>query len=238
MAAKKAPINTSLTRGEIVTGMIFFCVYYLVMPFVLTPILNGVGKLLGTSIGSSLGNLIYYFVLFVVALAVFWHYLGANLSALFNHLNRSCSTFFVGLIAFYGLNELLYRLTHTLMGNRVNLNDVTITAQAGVAPHMTAVILILLAPFVEELLFRGLIFGALRENSRAVAYGVSALLFAFGHVLHQLVGGLDISALTLIFQYLAPGLVFAWVYDRAGNIWPSVLLHALVNALAFFVIIV
>ncbi len=237
MAGKKAPIQVSLSRGEIVTGMIFFCVYYLVMPFVLTPILNGVGKLLGTSIGTSLGNLIYYFVLFVVTLAVFWHYLGNNLSALFNRLNRSCSSLFVGLIAFYGLNELLYRLTHTLLDSHVNLNDVTITAQAGVAPHMTGVILILLAPFVEEVLFRGLIFGALRENSRAVAYGVSALLFAFGHVLHQLAGGLDVGALTLIFQYLAPGLVFAWVYDRAGNIWPSILLHSLVNALAFFVIL-
>ncbi len=57
-------------------------------------------------------------------------------------------------------------------------------------------------------------------------------------VLRQVTLGLDLGALTLIFQYLAPGLVFAWVYERAGNIWPSVLLHALVNALAFFVIIV
>ena len=238
MAGKKAPISTSMTRSEIVTGMIFFFVYYLVMPFALTPVLNLISKLLGTSIGTSLGNLLYYFVLFAVTLAVFWRYLGANLSALARHLNRSCISLFAGLIAFYGLNELIYRVSASLLDSHVNLNDVTITAQAGIAPHMMAVILILLAPFVEEVLFRGLIFGSLRENSRVVAYVISALLFAFGHVLRQLTLGLDLGALTLIFQYLAPGLVFAWVYERAGNIWPSVLLHALVNALAFFVVMV
>lgn len=237
MAGKKAPISTSMNRNEIVTGMIFFFVYYLVMPFALSPILHLIAKLLGTSIGTSLGNLLYYFVLFAVTLAVFWRYLGVNLSALARHLNRSCISLFAGLIAFYGLNELLYRVSSVLLDSHVNLNNVTITAQAGVAPHMMAVILVLLAPFVEEVLFRGLIFGALRENSRAVAYVISALLFAFGHVLQQLTLGLDLGALTLIFQYLAPGLVFAWVYERAGNIWPSVLLHALVNALAFFVVI-
>jgi len=238
MAGKKAPIKTSLHRSEIVSGMIFFAVYYLVMPFALNPILNLVGKLLGTSIGTSLGNLLYYFALFAVTLAVFWRYLGVNLAALGRNLNRSCISLVAGLIAFYGLNELLYRASSALLDSHVNLNDVTITAQAGIAPHMMAVILILLAPFVEEVLFRGLIFGALKENSRAVAYIVSALLFAFGHVLRQVTLGLDLGALTLIFQYLAPGLVFAWVYERAGNIWPSVLLHALVNALAFFVIII
>ncbi|MBR4869855.1 MAG: CPBP family intramembrane metalloprotease [Oscillospiraceae bacterium] len=237
MAGKKAP-NTSLTHGETVTGLIFFAVYYLVMPFALTPLLNGIGKVLGTSIGTSLGNLLYYFVLFVVSLAIFWHFLGVNLAALGRHLNRSCISLAAGLIAYYGLNELLYRLSAALLDSHVNLNDVTITAQAGVAPHMMAVILILLAPFVEELLFRGLIFGSLRKNSRVVAYVISALLFAFGHVLRQVTLGLDLGAMTLIFQYLAPGLVFAWVYERAGNIWPSVLLHALVNALAFFVIII
>ncbi|MBR4869193.1 MAG: CPBP family intramembrane metalloprotease [Oscillospiraceae bacterium] len=237
MAGKKAP-STSLTHGETVSGLIFFAVYYLVMPFALTPLLNGIGKVLGTSIGSSLGNLLYYFVLFVVTLAIFWHFLGVNLAALGRHLNRSCISLAAGLIAFYGLNELLYRVSSALLDSHVNLNDVTITAQAGIAPHMMAVILILLAPFVEEILFRGLIFGSLRKNSRAVAYIISALLFAFGHVLRQVTLGLDLGALTLIFQYLAPGLVFAWVYERAGNIWPSVLLHALVNALAFFVIII
>ena len=237
MAGKKAP-NTSLTRGETVSGLVFFAVYYLVMPFALTPLLNGIGKVLGTSIGTSLGNLLYYFVLFVITLAIFWHFLGVNLAALGRHLNRSCISLFAGLIAFYGLNELLYRVSSALLDSHVNLNDVTITAQAGIAPHMMAVILLLLAPFVEEVLFRGLIFGSLRQNSRVMAYIISAVLFAFGHVLRQVTLGLDLGALTLIFQYLAPGLVFAWVYERAGNIWPSVLLHALVNALAFFVVMV
>ena len=33
-------------------------------------------------------------------------------------------------------------------------------------------------------------------------------------------------------QYLVPGLVMAWTYERSGTLWGSVLLHAAVNGLA------
>ena len=43
-------------------------------------------------------------------------------------------------------------------------------------------IVVLLAPFVEEVLFRGLVFGCLKEKSRIFAYILSCALFAFLHV--------------------------------------------------------
>ena len=36
----------------------------------------------------------------------------------------------------------------------------------------------------------------------------------------------------LMLQYLVPGLVLAWAYERSGTLWGSILLHAAVNALA------
>lgn len=58
-------------------------------------------------------------------------------------------------IALYGLNELVYRLTRLLVNNHTNLNDSTISAQIHDAPRVTLLIVIFLAPFVEEVLFRG-----------------------------------------------------------------------------------
>ena len=48
--------------------------------------------------------------------------------------------------------------------------------------HILAVMSVVMAPIVEEPLFRGLLFGCIRPRSRASAYIVSALLFSLYHV--------------------------------------------------------
>ena len=47
----------------------------------------------------------------------------------------------------------------------------------------------------------------------------------------------DLRYFALAVQYLVPGLVFAWVFDRSGTLWSSFLLHALVNALALWLML-
>ena len=112
----------------------------------------------------------------------------------------------------------------------------TIAAQVASAPRMTALIVVLLAPFVEEVLFRGLVFGCLKEKSRIFAYILSCALFAFLHVWTAAVSNWDLGYLILMLQYLVPGLVFAWAYEHSGTLWTSILIHALVNALSLFTI--
>ena len=104
------------------------------------------------------------------------------------------------------------------------------------APRMTVLIVVLLAPFVEEVLFRGLVFGCLKEKSRIFAYILSCALFAFLHVWTAAVSNWDLGYLILMLQYLVPGLVFAWAYEHSGTLWTSILLHMLVNALSLFTI--
>ena len=125
-----------------------------------------------------------------------------------------------------------YRLLGLLLDGRTNLNDVTISAQLGDAPRSTVLIVVFLAPFVEEVLFRGYLFGNLRQHSRWAAYAVSCLLFAFLHVWPFAVVERDITYFLLMLQYLVPGLVLAWTYERSGTLWGSVLLHGVVNALS------
>ena len=115
--------------------------------------------------------------------------------------------------------------------------DPTISAQIEDAPHMTLLIVIFLAPFVEEVLFRGLVFGNLRRKSAAVGYLVSCLLFALLHVWQFAVVNRDITYFLLMLQYLVPGLVLAWVYDRTGTLWTSIGLHAAANALSAWTLV-
>ena len=91
---------------------------------------------------------------------------------------------------------------------------------------------VFLAPVVEEALFRGYVFGNLREYSRGAAYLVSCLVFALIHVWPFFAESWDMGCLMVMGQYLVPGAVMAWTYERSGSLWGSVLLHCAVNGLA------
>ena len=221
-----------LSDGEKIAGTVFFVLYVAVLPFATRPALDLLGRLLGVEIGESLGNTIYYYVVFAVTLILFHRFIGRTSTLFVNNLNNSLKTLAMGFVAFYGLNELVYRLAKMATGAHTNLNDMTISAQISAAPRTTILIVVALAPFVEEVLFRGLVFGNLKHKSRTVAYAVSCLLFALLHVWQFAVKRQDITYFLLMVQYLVPGLVLAWAYDHTGTLWSSVLLHAAANALS------
>ena len=226
-----------MSPGEQIAGTAFFVIYLVVLPFVTGPLFRLAGVLLGVTIDAAMQNIIYYYLLFAVTLVIFHAFLGRTSRQLAEGLSGALKCLGVGLIALYGLNELVYRLTNLVVSNQTNLNDTTISAQIADAPHMTLLIVILLAPFVEEVLFRGLIFGNLRGKNPWLAYAVSCLLFALLHVWQFAVVNRDVTYFLLMVQYLVPGLVLAWVYDHSGTLWTSVALHAAANALSVWTIL-
>ena len=235
--AKKKTASGGMNRTERVAGTIFFLVYLLVMPLLATRIFDLLEVVLDTTINDSLRNVLYYYTLFAVTVLLFHSYLAHTSGRFLDNLNRALSTMLLGLLVFYGANELLFRVCNVLFNSRTNLNDMTIAASINAAPRLTALIIVFLAPFVEEVLFRGLVFGCLKEKSRVAAYVISCVLFAFMHVWTFALSSWDWSYLILMLQYLVPGLVFAWAFDHSGTLWTSILLHATVNALALWAIV-
>ncbi len=230
MAKRKS--TTYMTYGEQIAGVVFFVIYLLVLPFVTNPLFDLAGRLLAVSISAAMRDVLYYYILFAVTIIIFHGFLARTSRHLMDNLGGACKTAAAGLVGLYGLNELVYRLTNLIFTNRTNLNDTTISAQIDDAPHMTLLIVIFLAPFVEEVLFRGLVFGNLKSRSRALAYVVSCLLFALLHVWQFAVVKQDVTYFLLMIQYLVPGLVLAWAYDHSGTLWASIGLHAAANALS------
>ena len=230
MAKRKS--TTYMTYGEQIAGVVFFVIYLLVLPFVTNPLFDLAGRLLAVSISAAMRDVLHYYILFAVTIIIFHGFLARTSRHLMDNLGGACKTAAAGLVGLYGLNELVYRLTNLIFTNRTNLNDTTISAQIDDAPHMTLLIVIFLAPFVEEVLFRGLVFGNLKSRSRALAYVVSCLLFALLHVWQFAVVKQDVTYFLLMIQYLVPGLVLAWAYDHSGTLWASIGLHAAVNALS------
>ena len=230
MAKKKA--TSYMTPGEQIGGVVFLMIYLVVLPFATDPLFRFVGGLLDTTISATVQNMIYYYVLFAVTLIMFHKFIGRTSRNFADNLGVACRSVLIGLVGLYGLNELVYRLSNLVVSNRTNLNDTTISAQIQDAPRVTLLIMVFLAPFVEEALFRGLVFGNLKQKSRVVAYLASCFLFALIHVWQFAVVNQDITYFLLMVQYLVPGAVLAWAYESSGTLWASIGLHAVANALS------
>lgn len=85
-----------------------------------------------------------------------------------------------------------------------------------------------LAPVVEELAFRGLLYRWLRERV-GVPAGMAGSALAFS-VLHGIAG--------LIPAIAVLGLILAWAYERTGSIWAPVIVHGVYNAVVTTVLYV
>ncbi len=80
------------------------------------------------------------------------------------------------------------------------------------------------APVSEELCFRGMLFGGLRNRyPRWIAAAVAALVFG---ALHALTG---ISAVPPLIAF---GFILCLLYEKTGSILPGILLHMLNNSVA------
>ncbi len=80
----------------------------------------------------------------------------------------------------------------------------------------------LIAPFSEEIFFRGFVFPALRQRlGLGLGIGITAALFAAAHFTP-----------TVFPPIFVLGVFFCLLYQFTGSLWPGILLHAGINTLA------
>ena len=166
---KKQTRDSHLTDLEKLGGVILLLIYLALIPLCGAAILNWAGGLLGFSIGPALRQTIWFYLLFAAVALVFHRFLFVCAGTFTGSAGRSFQTLGTALIFFYGLNEILFRVTHLLWGHTINLNDTALVSLdlLNAAPAATVLALVVLAPFIEEVLLRGFLFGWLRQHSRA-----------------------------------------------------------------------
>lgn len=95
--------------------------------------------------------------------------------------------------------------------------------------------LVVIPPIVEELVFRGFLFGGLRTKLSLVwATLLTSLLFAVPHLFATSDGLLWIAAV----DTFVLSLVLCYVREKTGALWASIGIHAIKNGLAFIVLFV
>lgn len=80
----------------------------------------------------------------------------------------------------------------------------------------------ILAPFAEEVFFRGFLYGGLR--ARIGSIGAMVISTVFFTALH--------FSLDAFIPILVLGFCLAWLYERTGSLYPGIILHAANNAIA------
>ena len=233
MGAEKYQFESRLTNGQAWSGWLYLPLHIFVIP-----ILAGIYAQFSTyEIDEATINIVYYSIGVLFLAAFMRGYLRDQFDMLLDNLRR-CAT---SLAIAFGMNYALamvvvMALAFVLSGDFANPNQDAIGTLVDTNFRSTAAIVIIIAPFLEETLFRGVLFGRMYKRGRILAYTVSALVFGIYHVWQYVAIYGDFSMLIYTLQYIPIGIALAYAYEKSGSIFTSISLHALNNALAFYLL--
>lgn len=92
--------------------------------------------------------------------------------------------------------------------------------------------------FLEEFIFRGLLFRAMEKDSIKAAVIVTSLTFGIGHIINLFNGsGMDLIAnIGQIVSAVAFGFLFVVIFIKTGSLLPCIMAHSAINILSAFAV--
>ena len=90
--------------------------------------------------------------------------------------------------------------------------------------------------FLEEVIFRGLLFKAIARDNTRSAIVISSVTFGIGHIINLFNGsGMDlVNNLCQIVFAIAVGFLLVTIFYRGGSLIPCILVHSAINMLGTF----
>ena len=177
-------------------------------------------------------------IMFVVVLLFYKKYLKKDL-VLFklnkkDYIKKIISYFLIFLVVKYGVT-LFSSLLLVMLGSDLvtSENQEAVVTLAKTLPFMMMISTSLLAPFVEEGIFRLGIKKVI--NNKYLFILVSGLIFGFMHIFPT---ELPLYvALIESLNYVTMGLLLAYIYNETDNLYVVVIIHALNNLLSMLMIL-
>jgi len=207
-------------------------IYLIAHIFLLPPLLNALAAAMPEMISVGVANVIYYAVGTVFAGFFFLHWLHRDYDGLMKIGLRIIFFFIIAYVMYIVLNYgAAFALERFFPGTGADPNTDGILSLTGRDFVMMRAVALFIGPVLEEILFRGVVFGSLVRRSRGAAYAASILLFAFYHVWQYVPG--DPAALVHMINYLPAGIVLCWCYEESETLWVPILLHMIINAVSF-----
>ncbi len=218
-------------RAQTVLGWCYIPMHIFVIPFLLA--LYAVYS--PQPIGDIEVNLIYYAAGVVFTTIVMGTYLRRQFDVLLDNLPGCALVFLTAFIIQYSLSLVSALILMLLEENVINPNNEAVMSMAEQNYGVIKGLAVFIAPIVEEVLFRGVVFGSIRRKQRIVAYIASIVLFSIYHV-WQYALAYDPIMLLYALQYIPVSFALAWAYERSGTIWVPIFFHMALNALSLTVL--
>lgn len=231
----KNRLSVSMTKQELLSGLIF-------LPFYLVLFSIGLRYLAGEyypTLDDGWLNLIFYLLCVACILPIFWRFLRDNLRQLKGRGRYLRQELFGNLFRYY-IVALAFGVLVTILGNMTgfafaNRNDAKLMELYGDRLWLLLPIAVLLAPFVEESVFRGLIFSNLRSVNRFLAYCVTLASFSFIHVYGYL-GTMEPLELAIsLLQYVPATVFLCRIYERTDSLFGAMALHGTLNLISLLI---
>ena len=225
------PWYMNMKKSEFWSTMIMFALHV-----VLFPVLIGVVVIMWPDLLTDTQlNLIYYCTSAVLTLLLLGKFLRTQLDPLLDRLPGNIITFFIGWGIYFAL-ALIVGVVVTWLGiSDGNPNDAAIDDMLKQDRNSIIAMTVILAPIVEECIFRGGFFCAFYRKNRYFAYVLSIVLFSVYHVWQYAFAAQDLSYLLYSVSYIPAAFSLCWVYEKTGSIWTSIFFHMSFNAYALAV---
>lgn len=221
-----------MPRGARIAGWVYLPVHVFVLPLTLGAALAAVRGELPSDVTC---NVWYYLIGLVFTFIAMWGLLRRSYDTLSGSILRCIGILF----AAYGLDVLLslvLQLGAGFIGELPSPNNDAVTRLAAADHKRMIAVAVLMAPLVEECLFRGVVFGTIRPRSRFWAYAVSIALFSLYHVWQYVVMYGDPKLLLSALAYVPVSAALTFCYEQTRSIWPPVFFHMCINALSLSVL--
>lgn len=224
----KAPFQSNMSLTERALGLCYLPVQILILPL----LINLCSAFVLPDISSRTLNTIYYALGAAYVLILMRGFLRRDFDTLLDHKLINAVMLVSGYFLYIILSYAAVIGLSFIFSNGVNPNEQAVESMAATDYRALFGIAVFLAPMVEEPLFRGALFGTLREKNRALAYVVSALIFSLYHVWQSAAAYGDWRVLIYAVQYLPSAIVLAKLYEQSRSIWLPIIFHMMVNAMS------
>ncbi len=237
MFTRKLSLQMKLMIVLVVVPLYFFCGSVIVSAILKAAVIE-FGLSIDENMATALLNVLLDGVLVVITVMIFKNSLKQQFSDFFSNLKNNLTYSFIkGPLIIYGCSLVGGLLTMLLQGNTTSENQALLETLISDHFILMALASVILAPILEELIFRGAVFAWLYEVHPVIAHVLSGFIFGFVHVMNAVLSG-DFSEILQVFGYFFMGVGLSYLYEKSNNIYVPIITHAINNLIAVVLVCV
>lgn len=205
-----------------IKSIILFIIYMLLVAF------SGItSKIVGKYINfKNAYNIIFYTSFILVIIILYFNILRDNLIKLKDKFwKKIIFSIFILFISLF-LQIIVNLLTSQFAGS-INQNKFILAKDNSIIFFL---IVVIIGPFVEEIIFRGILFNNIKLNNIKISYILVGLSFALYHVPINNFNIREILGVSSLFIF---GTLLTYLYDKTKNIYYPIIIHILSNLIAY-----